>query len=158
MNCIFDGVESFKVPIYSDNRGSFQESFRKDLFEKRIGEIDFVQDNQSYSEYGVIRGLHYQIEPFQQSKLIRVVSGRKLNSEDNIHLFIPSGFAHGFSVLSKEALVSYKVDNYYSKDHERGIIYNDSYLNIDWKIPTKDIIISNKDQKLDNFVQCMKFK
>ena len=72
MNCIFDGVESFKVPIYSDNRGSFQESFRKDLFEKRIGKIDFVQDNQSYSEYGVIRGLHYQIEPFQQSKLIRV--------------------------------------------------------------------------------------
>ena len=82
----------------------------------------------------------------------------ELNSDDNIQLFIPSGFAHGFAVLSKEALVSYKVDNYYSQNHEYGIIYNDSYLDIDWKISHKDIIISNKDNNLDNFDNCIKFK
>ena len=179
MSCLLKGVEIFKLPIYNDSRGSFQESFRKDLIEKKIGKIDFVQDNQSHSKYGVIRGLHYQIEPFQQSKLVRVISGKildvvidlrkssktfgklysiELNSDSNVQLFIPPGFAHGFSSLSDNTLVSYKVDNYYSRDYEFGIAYNDSHLNIDWKIPAEDIIVSDKDKKLDNFDNCIKFK
>ena len=157
-----------KPKIFEDERGYFFESFRKDLLEKFINKkIDFVQDAQSKSTFGVLRGLHYQLPPFAQAKIVRVLKGKILDiavdirknsptfgkyisvelSEDNKkQLFIPRGFAHGFATLSNEAVVLYKMDNYYSKEHERGIIYDDAILNIDWKLSKDDIILSQKDK------------
>lgn len=153
--------------LLRDNRGYFVETFRKDLLENTIKQkINFVQDNESKSTKGVLRGLHYQIFPYAQSKLVRVIEGsvldvvvdlRKssptfgrhlsivLSSENNSQLFIPRGFAHGFVVLSNEAIFSYKVDNYYSKEHERGIAYNDKNLAINWQLPFEKLKISKKD-------------
>ena len=163
------GLISFSNNSFEDERGYFLESFSRKEFQNTIGNISFVQDNQSFSRYGVVRGLHYQVGQFEQSKLIRVVEGEildvavdvrdgsptkyehiaiKLSSENKKQFFIPKGFAHGFSVLSDEAIVCYKVDNYYSENHERGIRYNDEKLNIDWLIPDKDIVVSKKDSKL----------
>ena len=163
------GLISFSNNSFEDERGYFLESFSSKEFQSTIGNISFVQDNQSFSRYGVVRGLHYQVGQFEQSKLIRVVKGEildvavdirdgsptkyehiaiKLSSENKKQFFIPKGFAHGFSVLSDEAIVCYKVDNYYSEKHERGIQYNDKKLNIDWLIPDKDIVVSKKDSKL----------
>jgi dTDP-4-dehydrorhamnose 3,5-epimerase len=143
------GLISFSNNSFEDERGYFLESFSSKEFQNTIGNISFVQDNQSFSRYGVVRGLHYQVSQFEQSKLIRVVKGEildvavdvrdgsptkyehiaiKLSSENKKQFFIPKGFAHGFSVLSDEAIVCYKVDNYYSEDHERGIRYNDKKL------------------------------
>lgn len=158
-----------KPAIYKDGRGYFYESFKKELFEEFIGKpINFCQDNEAKSTKGVLRGLHYQLPPYAQSKLVRVVKGHVLDiavdirkssptfgqyeavelSEDNkLQLFIPKGFAHGYVVLSEEAIFSYKVDNYYHKETERGIIYNDASLKIDWKLAEKDLIISEKDTK-----------
>jgi dTDP-4-dehydrorhamnose 3,5-epimerase len=154
--------------IISDERGYFFESFKKEMFEKFIGStINFCQDNEAKSTKGVLRGLHYQLPPFAQSKLVRVISGKVLDiavdirrgsdtfgqymavelSDENKHqLFVPAGFAHGYVVLSDEAIFSYKVDNYYHKESERGIIYNDPMLHIDWKLPLKELIISEKDK------------
>ncbi len=154
--------------IFKDERGYFFESFKKEAFEKYIGSpVNFCQDNEAKSTKGVLRGLHYQLPPYAQSKLVRVISGNvldiavdirkdsdtfgqfvavELSGENKHQLFVPAGFAHGYVVLSKEAIFSYKVDNYYHKESERGIIYNDPELRIDWKLPVKELIISEKDK------------
>jgi dTDP-4-dehydrorhamnose 3,5-epimerase len=154
--------------LIRDTRGYFSETFRQDLLEKKLGyKVSFVQDNESKSTKGVLRGLHYQIPPFSQSKLIKVSQGRILDiavdlrkssasfgkhvveelSDSNYRqIYIPHGFAHGFIVLSDNAVVSYKVDNYYSKEHERGILYNDENLNIEWQFNSENILVSDKDK------------
>ena len=157
----------------NDQRGFFTESFRKDLFENFLGyKIDFCQENLSESKYGVLRGLHFQTEPFAQSKLVSVVKGKildvvvdirksskyygksfsiELDDTNNKQLFVPKGFAHGFLVLSDIARVSYKVDNYYKPNFEMGLKFNDPLLKIDWKIEEKSIIINNKDKSYPPF-------
>ena len=154
--------------MLNDERGYFFETFRKDKLENFLGEkINFCQDNESKSTKGVLRGLHYQLPPFAQTKMVRVVKGcvldiavdiRKnsptfgkhvaveLSEENKCQLFIPPGFAHGYVVLSGEAIFSYKVDNYYHKDSERGILFSDNFLEINWGFPLKDVIISEKDK------------
>ncbi len=158
--------------VYEDKRGYFFESYNHQVF-KSLGIKDlFVQDNQSKSVYGVIRGLHYQLEPYAQSKLVRVLYGKildvaldirigsptfgkyfavELSDINKKQLYIPRGFAHGFSVLSDEAIVLYKTDNFYNKEAERGILYNDPSLGIDWKIPIEKQIVSEKDAKNPTF-------
>lgn len=154
--------------VHGDGRGYFMESFLLSEFEREISKISFVQENESCSKYGVLRGLHYQAEPFAQSKLIRVVTGRimdiavdirkgsptfgkymavELSGENKRQLFIPKGFAHGFSVLEDNTIVQYKTDNIYSPSHERAILWNDPSLAIKWGIPAKDVILSDKDKK-----------
>ncbi len=161
--------------VYKDTRGYFFESYNKKKLEQSGINYTFVQDNQSESSYGVVRGLHYQLNPYAQTKLIRVLSGKildvvidirkksptfleifkiELSFENKKQLLVPQGFAHGFSVLSDKASVLYKCDNYYNKASERGIIWNDKQLNIDWQIPDKDINVSEKDKlnsNLNNF-------
>ena len=159
--------------VHSDSRGYFVETFREDFLEKKIGQkIDFVQDNESMSTKGTLRGLHYQLPPFTQSKLVRVVYGSiidvavdirknsptfgmhvsvELNEDNKKQLYIPHGFAHGFIVVSDFAIVCYKADNFHAKDYERGIIYNDEALAIEWRIPSKDILVSEKDNILPRF-------
>lgn len=158
--------------IFGDNRGYFFESYKKNFFEEHIGKVNFIQDNESMSSYGVLRGLHYQIAPYEQAKLVRVIKGRvldvavdirknsetfgkhfsiELSEENKKQMFIPSGFAHGFVVLSDLAIFSYKVDNLYSPENERGIKCNDNDLNIDWKIEENDLILSDKDKILPSF-------
>ncbi|SDZ81187.1 dTDP-4-dehydrorhamnose 3,5-epimerase [Bizionia paragorgiae] len=159
--------------VFIDSRGYFFESFNQKTFNELIGQkVDFVQDNESYSTKGVLRGLHFQKEEWAQAKLVRVVKGCVLDvavdirkdsptygdylsvelSDDNKkQLFIPRGFAHGFVVLSDTAIFSYKCDNYYNKASEGGIIYNDTTLNIDWKLPFDKLIISEKDSILPTF-------
>ena len=155
--------------VFSDNRGYFMETFRKDKLEEAIGHsVDFVQDNESKSSHGVLRGLHFQLPPFAQSKLVRVIKGRildivvdirrgsptfgrhvsvELSEENKRMVFIPRGFAHGFVVLSEEAIFSYKVDNYYSQEHDRGIVFDDPVLSIDWQLPDDALQLSDKDRK-----------
>ena len=156
--------------LFRDDRGFFYESYNKKKLDKK-NNIVFVQDNKSKSIKGVIRGLHFQVPPFEQTKLVSCVSGNildvavdlrinsktygksfsiELSSENNKQLFIPKGFAHGFQVLSKKAIVSYKVDNYYNPDSDSGIIWNDKDLSIDWKLNIKPIL-SKKDLKLMSF-------
>lgn len=156
--------------VFEDDRGYFFESFNYKRFEAGIGEkIDFVQDNQSYSQKGVTRALHYQVGEHAQAKLVRVLHGTvldvavdlrkgsptfgqhfsiELSAENKKQLFIPRGFAHGFVVLSETAEFFYKCDNYYNKDSEGGIIYNDPELNIDWILPEEELLLSDKDAKL----------
>jgi len=156
--------------VYEDNRGYFFESFNQKKFNDLTGlKINFVQDNQSKSEKGVLRGLHFQIGESAQAKLVRVIKGRVLDvcvdlrpnsktfkkhfaielSENNKkQLFIPRGFAHGFVVLENNTIFSYKCDNYYDKSSERGIRFDDRELNIDWRLPKESIILSEKDQAL----------
>tara|TARA_B110000008_G_C16953798_1_gene557328 strand:- start:934 stop:1488 length:555 start_codon:yes stop_codon:yes gene_type:complete len=153
--------------VHGDSRGYFCETFRQDLLDSFFAtKINFVQDNESLSSKGVVRGLHYQTAPFSQSKLIRVSNGRILDialdirkssssfgehisielSDKNMRqLFIPSGFAHGFIVLSETAKINYKVDNYYSLECDRGIAFNDPNLKINWLLPKDDLKLSNKD-------------
>ncbi len=153
--------------IFEDKRGYFFETFNHAKFNELAGtETNFVQDNESFSSKGVLRGLHYQIGNYAQAKLVRVVKGKVLDiavdirknsktfgehvalelSEDNKkQLFVPHGFAHGFIVLSDTAIFSYKCDNFYNKASECGIIYNDPALNIDWKLPKEEFIVSEKD-------------
>ena len=152
--------------VYGDDRGYFMESFRRDLFQNEIPGVSFIQDNESLSGFGVLRGLHYQLPPFAQNKLVRVVTGKvldvvvdirknsltfgkhfslELNSENKRQLFIPAGFAHGFVVLSEQALFQYKVDNLYSREHERGIAFDDPALGIDWTVDRKNLLTSKKD-------------
>jgi dTDP-4-dehydrorhamnose 3,5-epimerase len=161
--------------ILKDERGYFFESFKKGVFEEYIGNtINFIQDNEAKSTKGVLRGLHYQLPPFAQSKLVRVVKGRvldiavdirknsptfgqyesiELSGDNKLQLFIPKGFAHGYVVLSDEAIFSYKVDNYYHKASERGIRYNDADLKIDWKLAENNLLISEKDKKQPLFTK-----
>ena len=172
----FPGLLIIKPKIFKDSRGYFFESYSKSKL-STLGDIEFVQDNQSKSSYGTIRGLHYQLEPYAQSKLIRVLEGKildvvvdireksptygkhfsiELSCENKQQFFIPKGFAHGFSVLSETAVVFYKTDQYYNPDSERGINFNDTDLNIDWKINTDKAIISIKDKVLPTFKEAEK--
>ncbi|MCW5519948.1 dTDP-4-dehydrorhamnose 3,5-epimerase [Aureitalea sp. L0-47] len=166
-----------KPRVFKDSRGSFCETFNARTFGETTGiDVDFVQDNQSFSSYGVLRGLHFQKGEMAQAKLVRVVKGRvydvvvdirkdsptfgksygvELNDENNLQLFVPRGFAHGFVVLSPEAVFSYKCDNYYSSESEGGIIYNDATLALDWHLPEKDFIISDKDLQLPGFEEAI---
>ena len=168
----FQDVKLFEIESYDDQRGTFREVFNKE-FQSFIGdEVTFFQDNESRSKYGVLRGLHFQKAPHEQSKLIRVSHGEiqdvvvdirpesdtygqwesfMLSADDNSCLFIPRGFAHGFLVLSQNAVVNYKVDNYYDSKSDSGILYNDKTLNIEWKLSDQDIIISDKDKQLPGF-------
>ncbi len=156
--------------VFGDHRGYFFESYNKITLDNLLGKrYDFVQDNESKSYYGVVRGLHYQLAPFSQTKLIRVLQGKvydiavdlrkesptflywvgvELSAENKKQLLIPKGFAHGFSVLSESAIFAYKCDEYYHPEVEAGIIYNDPSLNIDWKIKDEDVKISQKDMLL----------
>ena len=174
------GVVLCKPTIFNDERGYFFESFNKGIFEEFIGcSIDFCQDNEAKSTKGVLRGLHYQLPPFAQSKLVRVVKGNvidivvdirkesptfgqhvtvELSEENKFQLFIPKGFAHGYVVLSDEAIFSYKVDNYYNKESERGILFNDAILQIDWKFPIEQLIISEKDKISPSFKKAELFE
>jgi dTDP-4-dehydrorhamnose 3,5-epimerase len=168
----FKGLKVIKPTVFTDNRGYFLESFNRETFRKAGIDFSPVQDNESKSSIGVIRGLHYQLKPYQQAKLIRVVQGKifdvaldlrkssstygkwfsiKLDSDSKSQLFIPAGFAHGYSVLSEIAIIQYKVDNVYDKLSERGIFLNDPELNINW--PTGEIlpVISEKDLKNPHF-------
>lgn len=152
--------------IFKDDRGYFFESYNKDQFLVNDLVYDFIQDNQSFSTKGVIRGLHYQLEPYAQTKLVRVLHGEildvavdmrpdsetfghhfsvVLSAENKKQLLVPAGFAHGFSVLSETASVLYKVDQVYHKDSEGGIRFDDPILNIDWQIEASEIIVSEKD-------------
>lgn len=168
-----EGCFIIEPKVFNDERGYFLESFNQKVFNELIGEkIRFVQDNESLSSKGVLRGLHYQKGEHAQAKLVRVVKGKvldvcvdirknsptfgqyvsvELSEENKKQLFIPRGFAHGFVVLSDKALFSYKCDNFYNKDAESGIIYNDEDLNIDWQLDKKDFIISGKDVSLPQF-------
>lgn len=155
-----------KPRIFADTRGFFFESYNETTYRESGINLQFCQDNQSKSTYGVIRGLHYQLNPRSQSKLVSVVLGSvwdvavdlrmesptfgqwygvELTEENHLQFLIPQGFAHGFSVLGETALFTYKCDNFYSPTLERGIIYNDSALAIDWKIPADKAVISEKD-------------
>ncbi|MCW8929217.1 MAG: dTDP-4-dehydrorhamnose 3,5-epimerase [Gammaproteobacteria bacterium] len=153
--------------VFGDARGYFVETFRRDLFEQETGiKTTFIQDNESRSSYGVLRGLHYQLPPYAQSKLVRVIEGRvldlavdirkgsptfgqhvsvELSAENKHQVFIPRGFAHGFVVLSEIAIFSYKVDNYYSPECDRGIKFDDPELNINWHIDYTELQLSEKD-------------
>ena len=169
------GLLIFEPNVLEDSRGYFFESYNENTFRQEGIDIRWVQDNQSSSSYGVIRGLHYQLPPFAQSKLIRVLKGKildvvvdirqgsptygkaftqKLSAMNKKQLFIPAGFAHGFSVLSDKAEVLYKCDSFYNKETEAGIIYNDAELSIDWQIPAELAIVSGKDQSLPSLAQC----
>ncbi len=162
-----EGVVIIKPKVFVDDRGYFFESFSQQKFSNGVNEIDFVQDNESQSMYGVLRGLHYQKPPFAQSKLVRVVKGcildvavdiRKesptfgkyisieLSEQNKTQLFIPKGFAHGFAVLTNNTIVQYKCDDYYHPESEGAIVWNDPQINIDWKLPYSDIILSDKDK------------
>jgi dTDP-4-dehydrorhamnose 3,5-epimerase len=174
-NTDIQGVLLFEPNVFEDSRGYFFESYNENLFKAEGIDIRWVQDNQSSSNYGVIRGLHFQNPPHAQAKLIRVLRGKildvvvdirkgsptfgksyskVLSAKNKRQLFIPRGFAHGFSVLSKMAEVFYKCDQVYVRESEGGISYNDPALNIDWRIPAKDAIISEKDQGLPMLADC----
>lgn len=163
-----DGVLILEPRLFQDSRGYFFESFNQKEFESKVGAVTFVQDNESKSCYGVVRGLHFQKGEHAQSKLVRVVKGKVLDvavdlrpgsptfgkyvsvelSEDNhLQFFIPRGFAHGFSVLSDEVVFQYKCDNFYCPESEGAIAWDDPDLGIDWKIPADRIILSDKDRK-----------
>ena len=167
-----DGLVVLKPTIFKDNRGYFMESYNQKNINKLLGNVNFVQDNESESSRGVLRGLHFQKPPYAQAKLVRCLKGsvldvvldlRKdsktygifetilLTEENKKQLFIPKGFAHGFVVISETAIFSYKVDNYYNPDSESGVLWNDLDLNIDWKINKKEIIVSEKDKSLPTF-------
>jgi dTDP-4-dehydrorhamnose 3,5-epimerase len=161
------GVWIIEPKVHTDVRGYFMESFKQTAFEKHIGKINFIQDNESRSVFGVLRGLHYQLQPYTQSKLVRVVLGKvldvavdirkgsptfgqyvavELSDENKRQLFIPQGLAHGYLVLSDNAIFTYKVDNIYAPQAERSIRFDDVQINIDWTIPADKIILSDKDK------------
>ena len=165
-----EGVLLFESEKHEDSRGSFSEVYREaDCAKFLPNNIHFIQDNESVSKYGVLRGLHFQTVPLEQAKLIRVSRGEiqdvvvdirkhsktfgkhislKLSKQNGKQLFVPKGFAHGFLVLSDTAIINYKVDNYYSKEHDSGILFNDPDLKINWAIRNSEIQISDKDSSL----------
>ncbi len=163
-----EGVVILEPEVFGDERGYFFESFSQREFEEKVCRTTFVQDNESSSRYGVLRGLHFQKPPHAQAKLVRVVKGKvldiavdirkgsptfghhvstELSGENKRQLFIPRGFAHGFAVLSNEVVFQYKCDRYYVPHSEGGILWNDPALGIDWKLPAEDVILSEKDKK-----------
>lgn len=155
--------------VHGDHRGYFVETFRQDTFEQALGyKVDFIQDNESKSSKGVLRGLYFQLAPHAQSKLVRVIEGSvldvavdirngspsfgqhvavELSGENKKQMFIPRGFAHGFVVLTETATFAYKVDNYYSPECDRGLAFDDKDLNIDWLLPEEQLLLSDKDTK-----------
>ncbi|MDR2916452.1 MAG: dTDP-4-dehydrorhamnose 3,5-epimerase [Tannerella sp.] len=163
------GVWVIEPNVFADVRGYFMEAYKKTEFEQHIGPVDFIQDNESCSTQGVLRGLHYQLEPYAQSKLVRVIQGRvldlavdirkgsptfgkyiavELSGENKRQLFIPKGFAHGFYVMSETAVFTYKVDNPYTPIHERGIRFDDPAIGIDWHIMQGNVVnTSEKDRQ-----------
>ncbi|WP_300286539.1 dTDP-4-dehydrorhamnose 3,5-epimerase [uncultured Alistipes sp.] len=162
------GVVILEPRLFRDARGYFFESFSQRVFEEKVLRTTFVQDNESRSSYGVLRGLHFQKPPHAQSKLVRVISGAvldvavdirrgsptfgrhvavELSGENHRQLFIPRGFAHGFAVLSEEVVFQYKCDNYYAPQSEGALAWNDPALEIDWRIPAGDVLLSDKDKK-----------
>lgn len=168
----FAGVQLFEPRRFEDKRGYFYESYNKQLFAQAGIDCEFVQDNQAYSTFGVLRGLHYQLPPYPQAKLVRVVKGEVLDvivdlrseqptygkwlavilSEHNHkQLFIPRGFAHGYLCLSPQVVFTYKCDNYYAPEYEAGIRYDDPQLNIQWGIPPEKLIVSERDRCLPFF-------
>ena len=168
------GVFVIEPQKFGDARGYFMETYRKEIFDRNVGEVNFVQDNQSHSVYGVLRGLHYQKGDYSQAKLVRVLSGRvldvavdlrkksptfgkyimvELSEENNRQLFIPRGFAHGFLVLSKTATFAYKVDNVYAPDQEATLMYNDPEIGIEWPLAPEELLLSPKDLKGKSFAE-----
>lgn len=169
------GLIIIEPQLFGDSRGYFFEAYNQQVFKDAGIDFQFVQDNQSRSVYGVVRGLHYQLPPFQQAKLVRVLEGNildvavdirkgsptygqiftiELSAENKKQLFIPAGFAHGFSVLSDSAEILYKCDRFYNKDSEAGISYGDPALAIDWKIAAGKEIVSEKDSGLPTLANC----
>ena len=163
-----EGLAVIEPSVFSDARGYFFEAFNQKVFNAEVAPVEFVQDNESKSSYGVVRGLHFQRPPYAQAKLVRVVKGRvldvavdlregsptygkhfsvELSDENHRMLFIPRGFAHGFSVLSEEVVFQYKCDNYYHPESEGAIAWNDPDLCIDWGIPEDKVVLSAKDAK-----------
>tara|TARA_B100001057_G_scaffold186294_1_gene187090 strand:- start:12051 stop:12593 length:543 start_codon:yes stop_codon:yes gene_type:complete len=161
-----EGLTLIKPKVYNDERGYFMESYKESFIKENFPNIHFIQGNESKSSFGVLRGLHLQLNPYSQTKLVRVVEGEIydvavdlrpksqsygkwesfiLSSDNKKQLLIPKGFAHGFICLSEIAIINYKVDNIYSKDHERTLLYNDPSLNIKWPIENKNLIVSQKD-------------
>lgn len=173
------GVWVIEPKVFTDDRGYFMESYKQNLFEQHIGKVDFIQDNESKSTKGVLRGLHYQTGDCSQAKLVRVLQGcvldvavdiRKssptfgqyvaveLSAENKKQLFIPRGFAHGFLVKSEEAIFTYKVDNLYAPNNDASILWNDPQLAIDWGVDEKDLILSEKDKKGRKLVDAILFE
>ena len=171
-----EGLAVIEPSVFSDARGYFFEAFNQKVFNAEVAPVEFVQDNESKSSYGVVRGLHFQRPPSAQAKLVRVVKGRvldvavdlregsptygkhfsvELSDENHRMLFIPRGFAHGFSVLSEEVVFQYKCDNYYHPESEGAIAWNDPDLGIDWGIPEDKVVLSAKDAK-NPFLKDMK--
>lgn len=167
-----EGLKIFEPKVFEDDRGYFYEAYNKERFEAAGITNAFVQDNQAKSARGVLRGLHYQVGDYAQAKLVRVIEGEVLDmvvdiregsatygqwfslllsAENKRQLFIPRGFAHGYLVLSSMAEFFYKCDNFYSKTHEGGIIYNDPQLNIDWQFDLNEVVLSEKDKQLPAF-------
>ena len=166
------GLAVIESRVFGDNRGYFLESYNEAWFAENVSDTTFIQDNESKSSRGTLRGLHFQLPPYAQAKLVRVIQGevvdvvvdlRKdsptfgqslsviLNDENKKQLFIPRGFAHGFAVLSETAIFSYKVDNIYAPQHESGLIWNDPTLNINWGIDPAQVLLSAKDKELPLF-------
>ncbi len=167
------GVWIIEPKVFNDARGYFMEAFKQSEFEQHIGKVNFIQDNESCSSKGVLRGLHYQLAPYSQSKLVRVITGRvldvavdlragsptfgkyvsvELSAENKRQFFIPQGFAHGFHVLSDEAIFTYKVDNPYMPSHEKGLRFDDPAIGVDWGITDIDAVnLSEKDTKAPLF-------
>ncbi len=166
-----DGVVIIEPRIFKDERGYFYESFSQREFEEKVCRTTFVQDNQSKSSYGVLRGLHFQKPPYCQSKLVRCIKGAvldvavdirkgsptfgkyvavELTGENHRQFFVPRGFAHGFAVLSDEAVFQYKCDNFYNKESEGSVAWNDPQLGIDWRIPFEKVLLSEKDKLSKN--------
>lgn len=182
MNYIKTGIEGVYIvepKVFNDARGYFFESWRKEDFDKNVAPTNFIQDNESRSSFGVLRGLHYQTGEYSQAKLVRVIRGRVVDvavdirkssptfgkhvmvelSEDNKRqLFIPRGFAHGFLVLSDIAIFTYKVDNVYSPEHEASIRWNDPSLAIEWPIDPKDVVTSEKDLRGKSLQEAILFE
>ncbi len=175
-------VVLIKPKVFGDERGYFVETFRQDKFEAALGyQVDFVQDNESSSQRGVLRGLHFQLPPYAQSKLVRVIQGKVLDvvvdirqgsptfgqyvaaelSDENKHqLFVPRGFAHAFVVLSESAIFAYKVDNYYASECDRGLAFDDPQLAIDWQLPSDVLQLSAKDRQqpaLSELDECFRY-
>lgn len=172
----FPGLLVFTPKVFHDDRGYFFEAFNEKVFAEEMADCRFVQDNQSQSSYGVVRGLHYQLNPYAQAKLVRVLQGRildvvvdvrkksrtfgrhfsiELSSDNKKQLYVPAGFAHGFSVLSETAEILYKCNQFYNKESEAGILYNDPALGIDWGVPEEIQKVSGRDASLPLFADAV---
>ncbi len=173
-----EGVWVIEPKVFLDERGYFMESFKREVFEQHIGTVNFIQDNESKSTRGVLRGLHYQTGDYAQAKLVRALQGSvldvvvdlrkssptfgkhiavELTDENKKQLYIPRGFAHGFLVLSEVAIFSYKVDNVYVPSHEASLLWSDSTVNIDWQIDEKELLLSAKDKSGKLFSETILF-